>query len=95
MTQTRRRRFRNSETKTATAVAIFATLVGQTVLGVMSDGATLITMGISQLVYLLPLILYAAWRRNHDGLWVYVIVGGVVFLVNAACWGLMMGGALG
>lgn len=77
-----------SETGRAVLIAVVATVVGQAVMALLTEGLTLVAMGVSQLVYLGPLAIVAYRRDRKTALKVYAITAGVVLLVNAACWGI-------
>jgi hypothetical protein len=70
--------------------------LGQIPLGVISSGISLILIGISQLLYLVPAIIIYSKKGRPDLVKGLLIGGGITFLLNAACTGLffvMLAGA--
>jgi hypothetical protein len=58
-----------------------------------SDGSLiLVGIGLAQLLWLLPAILYYRGQDEPETAKGLMIVGGVVFLLNASCWGLVLSG---
>lgn len=63
--------------------------LGQIPLGVISGGISLILIGISQLLYLVPAIIIYS-KKGRPGLVKGLLIGGgITFLLNAACTGLI------
>ena len=48
-------------------------------------------IGVAQLVYLIPVLIY--FRKNKGMVQGLLIGAGITFLLNAACFGLVIGGA--
>jgi hypothetical protein len=60
----------------------------QAPLGVLSYGVTIIFIGITQLVYLIPAIVVFSKKSRPDMVKGLLIGGAITFLLNAACTGL-------
>lgn len=53
-------------------------------------GIFLMFIGLSQLIYVLPLIIYCHRKRRRRLLQGLIIGASIVFLLNASCFGLLM-----
>jgi len=72
-------------------VGIFAGWVAlaQVVLGLATGGVSVFFVGVSQLLAVVPLAIYAAKKKDNLLLKVTLIGAGVVFMLNAACFGVL------
>ncbi len=70
-------------------VAFVVSVIGQALMAAASNGISFYVIGVSQLLYLCPLMLFYASRRNHEAVWTLAGFGGVVFLVNSSCMGVV------
>ncbi len=50
-----------------------------------------LVIGITQFVYMLPLMVYAGVKQNTRLLQGLAVGAGITFLVNAACFGIVLG----
>jgi hypothetical protein len=77
------------------AIAVLLTLVGA-MAGwfLLASGGVLILVGFGlvQLLWLLPTITYHYARGEAETIKGLLIIGGLVFLLNASCWGLVLSG---
>lgn len=48
-------------------------------------------IGVAQLIYVVPLMIYAAVKHKQRLLQGLTVAAGVTFLVNAACFGIVLG----
>lgn len=64
--------------------------LGQIPLGVISTGISIIFIGISQLLYLVPAIVVYSKKGRPGMVKGLLIGGGITFLLNAACTGLFI-----
>lgn len=64
--------------------------VFQIVLLPIFQGSTLALVGATQLVYVIPALIFAAKRKRKDWIIGLLIAAGVTLLVNAVCWGIIV-----
>jgi hypothetical protein len=50
-----------------------------------------VVIGLTQLVYVVPLLIYAAVKGKKKLLQGVLVAAGVTFLVNTACFGIVLG----
>ncbi len=55
----------------------------------LTNGRSLVVMGVSQLVYIVPLVVYYLRKNRRDAAVGVGIFAGVTLLLNAACIGLV------
>ncbi|WP_175428309.1 hypothetical protein [Bacillus solimangrovi] len=49
-------------------------------------------IGLSQLIYMIPALIWAAYKKRTSLLQGMLIGMGITFLVNSACFGIIFGG---
>ncbi len=69
-------------------LALGATVLGGLIIGVTMTVA-LIAIGAVQLIYIIPLVLVLFNQRRKRAAMGAIIVAALVFLLNAACWGVV------
>ncbi len=86
-----RRPERASKTFSSIAISVGVAVAGGVVLAAATDGVSMFFIGITQGVYMVPAYIVARARERRDVGRVLVILGGITFLLNAACFGILAG----
>ncbi len=61
-------------------------------LGVSGSEAALMAPGLTQLLVVLPLLFWSMRQGKKRTVWGLAVTAGVVFLLNGACWGVVLVG---
>ena len=75
-------------------VSIGGLLASAALMAVMVGSYLLIGFGLTQLLWVIPLYLYFARNGQKETGKGILIVAGLVFLLNASCWGFLMDGKI-
>jgi hypothetical protein len=77
------------------ATGILLVIVGHLALGLFTMGMGLLFIGPAQLIYVVPIAIWGRGRPRRGVVQGAIIAAALTFLVNATCWGLFLGGAMG
>ena len=62
----------------------------QVPLGFLTGGIGFVAIGLTQLLYVIPAIIIASRKGRKGIVKGLIIMAGITFLLNAACWGFML-----